>query len=96
MIFKGSRYEKLAPLAVTVTTPDGRQHAALPIRFPPDTPAGYQHVTVAGDRLDLLAYHYYRDPQRFWLIADANPAMDPEELLTEGGQILVPPDTGQA
>jgi hypothetical protein len=92
MIFKGSRYEKLVPLATTVTTADGRQHAVLPIRFVPPTPAGYRHTVATGDRLDLLAYHFYRDPQRFWLIADANTAMDPDDLVTEGLQILVPPD----
>jgi hypothetical protein len=92
MIFKGSRYEKLAQQAITVTTSDGRQHAALPIRFPPPTPAAYRHTVSGGDRLDLLAYHFYGDPQRFWLIADANTAMDPEDLLSEGTQIFIPPD----
>jgi len=94
MIFKGSRYEQLAKQAVTVTAADGRAHAALPLRFVPPTPAGFRHTVAAGDRLDLLAFHYYRDPQRFWLIVDANPGMDPDELLVEGRQILIPPDNG--
>jgi len=92
MIFKGSRYEKLASAAYRVSTPDGETHAALPIRFIPRTPAAFRHRVTATDRLDLLAYHYYRKPDRFWLIADANDKVDPQELLKIGAQILIPPD----
>jgi hypothetical protein len=92
VIFKGSRYEKLARSTYTVTTADGEMHAALPIRFIPPTRAAFRHRVTATDRLDLLAYHYYRKPDRFWLIADANDKMDPQELLQVGGEILIPPD----
>src|SRR5258705_9621719 len=33
-----------------------------------------EHVVKAGDRLDLLARHYYNHPQLWWRIVDANPA----------------------
>jgi hypothetical protein len=46
----------------------------------------------ANERLDLLAYHFYANPEKYWLIADANPPMDPEDLLTVGLQVLIPPD----
>jgi len=92
MIFKGSRYEKLARSASTVTTADGQQHRALSIRFIPPTPATFRHVVGQNERLDLLAFHFYRDAEKFWLIADANTAMDPEDLLRVGASILIPPD----
>ena len=92
MIFKGSRYERLARSAFTVTGSDGQQHRVLPIRFIPQTPATVSHVMTASDRLDLLAYRYYRNAEKFWLIADANPVMDPELLLHEGLPVLIPPD----
>jgi hypothetical protein len=92
VIFKGSRYERLAAEAYTVTTPGGERHAALPMRVIPPTPATFRHTVAAHERLDLLAYTYYRDPERFWLIADANDEMDPEDLLELGRPILVPPD----
>ena len=92
MIFKGSRYERLAKFAYTVTTSTGETQPALPIRFVPRTPGGFRHRVAATDRLDLLAYHYYRKPDRFWLIADANDKMDPQELLQVGSQIVIPPD----
>ena len=90
MIFKGSRYEKVG--VVRVTGPDGRTVSALKIRFIPPTPAGYQHTFKAGERLDVLAYNFYRNPEKFWLIADANDEMDPDDLLEPGRQLLIPPD----
>ena len=93
MIFKGSRYEQV-PI-VEVTDARGRRVSALGIRFVPPAPAGFLHAVTAGDRLDLLAYRYYRNPEKFWLIADANDALDPEDLLREPGRrILIPPNRG--
>jgi len=52
------------------------------------------HVVAQGDRPDLLAYRYYRDPLKFWRIADANRVLTANELVAQpGDRILVPPDT---
>ncbi|TCJ12316.1 hypothetical protein EZJ19_12305 [Parasulfuritortus cantonensis] len=32
-----------------------------------------EHVVQEGDRLDLLARHYYSDARLWWRILDANP-----------------------
>lgn len=32
-----------------------------------------EHVIIQGDRLDLLADHYFGDPRLWWRILDANP-----------------------
>jgi hypothetical protein len=32
-----------------------------------------EHVIAQGDRLDLLADHYFGDPRLWWRILDANP-----------------------
>jgi hypothetical protein len=32
-----------------------------------------EHQLQAGDRLDLLARHYYNDDRLWWRIVDANP-----------------------
>lgn len=90
MIFKGSRYEGVG--TYQATDADGRTVTALRTRAIPPTPAGYVHTVQAGDRLDLLAYQFYRNPEKFWRIADANPPLDPEELLDPGRSVLVPPD----
>jgi nucleoid-associated protein YgaU len=92
MIVQGSRYADLVASAYTVTTGDGRQERVLPIRFLPPTPATFRHAIGPGDRLDLLASRYYGNPEKFWLIADANDALDPEDLLEPGLAVLIPPD----
>jgi nucleoid-associated protein YgaU len=90
MIFKGSRYE---PIGVTqVVDGNGRVHSALGIRIIPATAAGFLYTVRAGDRLDNLAALFYGNPEKFWLIGDANAAMDVDDLLEPGRQLLIPPD----
>lgn len=90
MIFQGSRYRNTG--SYRVVDANGRQVSALKIRLIPPTPAGFRHTFNASERLDILAYKYYRDPEKSWLIADANTEMDPEDLLEPGRQLLIPPD----
>jgi nucleoid-associated protein YgaU len=89
VIFKGSRYQKTP--VVQVIGPRGAV-TALGIRFIPPTPAGFFHTFRADERLDLLAFNFYRNPEKFWLIADANDEVDPEDLLVPGRQLRIPPD----
>ena len=90
MIFKGSRYENVGTYRATDAS--GRTVTALKIRFIPPTPAGFRHTFTDGERLDILAFTFYRNPEKFWRIADANTEMDSENLLEPGRQILIPPD----
>jgi hypothetical protein len=90
MIFKGSRYQGIKVYAARAA--NGQTVTALGIRLIPDTPAGFLHTFSGHQRLDLIAYQYYMNPEKFWLIADANTQMDPEDLLVPGRQLLIPPD----
>ena len=90
MIFKGSRYEKTP--VVQVPGPNGQMVSALGIRFIQVPRAGYLHTFKAGERLDLLAWQFYRNPEKFWLIGDANSEMDPEDLMEPGKQLTIPPE----
>lgn len=90
MIFKGSRYEKIPVLQVTGR--NGETISALGIRLIPPTPAGFLHTFKADERLDILAFNFYRNPEKFWLIADANKEMDPDDLLEPGRLLGIPPD----
>lgn len=90
MILKGSRYENVGVYQASDAL--GRNFGVLKIRFIPLTPAGYLHTFTSDERLDLLAYKFYGNPEKFWLIADANPDMDPADLLEPGRQLLIPPD----
>ena len=90
MIFKGSRYQNVP--VNTVATAGGQTVTALGIRLIPPTPAGFFQTLTADQRLDLLAFRFYRNPEKFWLIADANTEMDPEDLLEPGRPLAIPPD----
>lgn len=50
------------------------------------------HKTSARDRLDLVARRYFGDPHRFWMVADGNPEIDLELLLTPGRTLEIPKD----
>ncbi|MCO5977339.1 MULTISPECIES: LysM peptidoglycan-binding domain-containing protein [Ideonella] len=57
-------------------------------------PGVIEHVVREGDRLDLLAGHYYNDPRLWWRILDANPDLDDAAVLSmaarAGEVILIP------
>ncbi len=82
-----SRYYE-TPTAVW-HSPDGREVTYLRRRLLPD-PDGLtvlgEHVVSEGDRLDLLADHYFGDAGQWWRIADANPSIDPGELTATPGR----------
>jgi hypothetical protein len=53
-----------------------------------------EHTVADGDRIDLLALHYYNDDRMWWRILDANPHILHGGDLTLGaytGSILVIP-----
>jgi hypothetical protein len=93
VFFKGSRYERVAEAGI----PDeqGRVVRYKRVRFITETDARMGHVLNQGERLDVIAHRYYRDPERFWRICDANRSMWPDELVAEAGKvILIPPPEG--
>jgi hypothetical protein len=92
MFFKGSRYAAV-PDAL-FTTADGRVIRFKTLRFIPETRALTGHLLLAGERLDHLAWRYYRDPERFWRICDADLALWPPDLLEEGRVLGVPASEG--
>jgi nucleoid-associated protein YgaU len=84
-----SRYYNLKPAALKTT--DGRTIIYVPRRFAPQPDSLtllQEHVVVAGDRLDNLAAQYLDDPEQFWRIADANNAMQPDDLTRTAGSVL--------
>lgn len=50
-----------------------------------------EHILVAGERLDVLAFRYYGDEDYWWVIALANRIMDPF-ALTAGQRLRIPSD----
>lgn len=88
MFFKGSRYETV-PDAV-YTDPAGREIAYKRLRLIPAAPVLQTHIVAREERLDLIAFRYYTDPEQYWRICDANAALRPAELERLGRLLLIP------
>ena len=75
----------------TLTAADGTVIVYVKRRFLP-SPDRFQliqeHVVVQGERLDNIAAASLGDPELFWRLADANGAMQPEELVRKVGRRL--------
>jgi len=84
-----SRYSNV-PVATYETT-SGTTIAYVRRRFIP-LPERFdllqEHTVSQGERLDQIAAEYLGDPEQFWRIADANGAMQPDELTTPFGRSL--------
>lgn len=84
-----SRYHGID--TATMEMADGKTVIYLRRRFVP-SPERFEliqeHTVTEGDRLDNVTAHYLGDPEQFWRIADANNAMQPEELTEEIGRKL--------
>jgi hypothetical protein len=51
-------------------------------------------ITTIGDRLDYLAYSYYRDSGLYWIISVANNNVTKGSLFpVPGTQLRIPQDT---
>ena len=94
MFERGSRYEFVKPFTL-----NGTEEQLFRGTRPRDVktePGVLEHTLVEGDRLDLLALHYYNDARKWWLIIDANPQIiyGGDLILKEslGMTILIPRD----
>ena len=86
MFGKRSRYRQVPDIAVTDAR--GRVVAAKDVRPLPRVTGTFTHTVDSGDRLDQLAFSYYRRPLEYWHICDANPEfLSPLDLL-DGGPLV--------
>ena len=89
MVFQGSRYADAE--VITPRAHDGQKRRVLDMRRVTVAPSAHEHTVSEGERLDLLAGHFYSDPQKYWLILDANPdELNPFRLLQTGRRIRIP------
>lgn len=49
-----------------------------------DQPLLAEHRVAEGERLDAITARYVGDPQRFWMLCDANTVLSPSELEVIG------------
>jgi len=58
-------------------------------------PAVTRYTVQAGDRIDLIAARLLGSPFLYWMIADANDAMDPGRLCRPGATLRIPAPTAE-
>jgi nucleoid-associated protein YgaU len=84
-----SRYRKLRWIKDNEGTYFTETYEVLDI---PKTNKDKFHEVKAGEenRLDLIAYKYYKNPSLWWVIAEANDILDPSKVEV-GSMLRVPP-----
>lgn len=97
MILKNSRY---APQRPFLPAPSATPGPAAPVfsgvlpRAVETAAGAIEYEVKSGDRLDLLARHYYNQDRLWWRIVDANPdILFAGALLSEAmvGQVILIP-----
>ena len=78
MFSANSRYSGLP--TYTVVLGDGRSVTATTLPAGRSAPLLGYHPRIEGDRLDLLAARYLKEPTGFWRLCDAGNAMVPDSL----------------
>jgi hypothetical protein len=87
MFSKISRYKKLED--VVVGDSDGKLAASKALRLIPKVDGEFLHTVEENDRLDHLAYKYYKQPRKWWRICDANPTYPfPSALLGKDTMVV--------
>lgn len=67
---------------MATTDAGGRTLISKSLRLLPEVSGDFFHTIEEGDRLDHLAYKYYKQPRKWWRICDANPEfMSPLDML---------------
>ena len=76
----------------TTTSPDG-ERIYKTVRYP-EIPRSFSDIyvyTTIGDRFDTLAQQYYNDSSLWWIISNANGALNQNSLTpTVGTQLRIP------
>jgi hypothetical protein len=89
MFSQGSRYERVATAVYTDRGGHERPYVLLRT-FPPAAPTQQEYEFLEHDRLDLLAFRFFGDPEQFWRICDANRTLEPESLEVVARRLLIP------
>lgn len=75
------------------TQKDSKGRRYIPAVLYPNIPYSPDDIyvrTVPGDRLDLLAYQFYKNVNYWWIIAHANDLGKGTMTIPEGSQVRIP------
>lgn len=89
MISSNSRYAN--SLLVTVKNDQQQDvHVITPSPAVAYTFTYTYHIVSGSERIDNIAYAFYKDPSKWWTIADANPEIMDWSSLATGTIIRIP------
>lgn len=90
-IFYGSRYR--LDSTIQVTDSDGNVNSVFKLRKTTVEPpiGSKRYTTQAGDTMEGLAFRFYTDANKWYILADANPQIFWPLDLESGVEIIVPP-----
>ncbi len=88
-----ARYINSEILKTKETKKQYLESTIYPIVRPSDT--DMYIISEQGDRLDLLAYKYYGDQTKWWIIATANNINDATFYVEAGIQLRIPMDVSR-
>ena len=89
MFVKNSRYYDVEQ--VSCKDRHGRTVRAVKLRRLSPT-RGSDVIVGERDQLDVISKQQYRDPTRFWHIADANSELEANELVRVAGRTIKVPE----
>jgi hypothetical protein len=78
-----------APLKIDRTKKIPFYETELPSNIPTEDIPFY-YVTQDGDRLDLLAYKFYRTSTKWWVLAKANNLVNGSITVPAGTTLFIP------
>jgi len=89
-IYKGSRYE-YSTVDFVSTTVNGDANPIVYYQLTKLPKITYtEHVYTQGERLDQLAYKYYKNPEYWWIIPEFNPEISDFTNIPTGTVIKIP------
>lgn len=89
-IYKGSRYE-YSTVDYFATSMDKDDNVVVFYEFSQLGLVEYwEHTYVQGERLDQIAYKYYKRPGYWWIIPEYNPAITNLTEITPGTVLRIP------
>jgi hypothetical protein len=89
-IFRGSRYEYSTIDYVATTAELVEEPIVLYTASDLGLTRYWEHTYVEGERLDSIAYKYYKNSEYWWLIVEYNPQINDFINLTAGTVLRVP------
>jgi hypothetical protein len=89
MFASTSRYARV--LQAVYVERGGRSVPYVVLRtFPELAPTERTIVLGDGDRLDIVSFRFYGDPEQFWRICDGNRVLRPEDAEVTGRRLTIP------